>query len=118
MDLKLTRSSYREFLRDFREADKSAAQGALVEVAYSDGGTTSTYYFKAPNFYLDAYDVGGARVQLTDQAYPKSGFDKGSFNLDDLKKALQAGGGGSTNMSGNLCIVTTFISEAPRSKVV
>jgi hypothetical protein len=119
MDLLLGRSTYLEFLAEFRRADRALGAGAqMIEVVYSEEQSTTRYYFTSPNFYLNAYDTGGGRVLLTSHVYPQNGLSSAAFTLSQLKKSLREAGNGATNMTENLCRVVAFTSEAARSKVV
>lgn len=113
MDLILTKSKYRKFLIEFRQADQDNADtNGETEVVFEGN---KRYYFRAPNFCLVAYDIGGGRVNLTDYNHVTLSSSKG---IEMLKSDLRLGGGTSTNMNQSLSTVVAATSEAARSKVV
>lgn len=120
MNIELSTEKYREFLTAFRAADRANAEAkGETEVTYTEGGNKYCYYFKAPNFALNEYDIGNSRTKLMAYNHPTDMHS--SVSADILKAALRNGGKGSTGrkyMNENLSIVVSLIAEAARSKVV
>lgn len=117
MKLLLSTKKFATFLDEFRRADRANApsRGETEVIYVGEGVLEKKYYFKAPNFELLAYDVGGGRVNLTTYNHVA---DMGTVRRDDLIRALQQGGGGGTVMNLNLSRVVALTSEAARSRVV
>ena len=117
MQIILSTARYTEFLKEFRLADRQNAAGkGETEVVYTSGNATRRYFYRAPNFELIAYDLGGGRINLVDYNHVGTlGTAVGSTNFDG---ALLAGGGGGKHMTAELSRVVALTSEAARSSVV
>jgi hypothetical protein len=117
MQIILSTARYTEFLKEFRLADRqSAANNGETEVVYTSGNATRRYFYRAPNFELIAYDLGGGRINLV--TYNHVGTLGAAVGSTAFDASLLAGGGGNNQMTGDLSRVVALTSEAARSSLV
>jgi hypothetical protein len=113
MQLQLTLSAYKKFLKEFRAADiANAGSGAETRVDYPG----CSFFFQSPNFKLVAYQRNGQqRINLTNYNHVNN---LGVKDLAAFTSALAVGGNTSTIMTAALSLVVIITSEAARSRVV
>jgi hypothetical protein len=117
MQIILSTARYTEFLKEFRLADRQNVAGnGETEVVYTSGNATRRYFYRAPNFELIAYDLGGGRINLIN--YNHVGTLGNAVGNTTFDASLLAGGGGNNQMNADLSRVVALTSEAARSSMV
>jgi hypothetical protein len=117
MQIILSTARYTEFLKEFRLADRqNAASKSETEVVYTSDIGDRRYYYRAPNFALVGYDLGGGRINLVD--YHHVGTLGAAVSGTSFDASLTAGGGGGNHMNADLSRVVALTSEAARSSMV
>lgn len=111
--LSLTATGYKNFIKEFRQADISQTADTDIVVTYNEQGLNRTFYYKTPNFKFYKWNDGTTdHVMLNYNHVGLSGDLKKSALTEALRDMV------GTGMTKNHSILVAMTSEAARSDIV